>query len=144
MNKKTIITVIFSALAGSLLGGILVGFTVIYFLTQFFSNASLSSSSYHLGLNISVLENIRNGSTEKAIKQLEQDARRNLITVGNYDGQLKKKKKKSVFRSIGAAKEYFEHHPVDYLNEDEKILFDHAFSKIGESTNSKSLNQALD
>ena len=134
----------FSALAGSLLGGILVGFTVIYFLTQFFSHASISSSSYQLSLNLSVLEEIRNGSKEKAIKKLEQEARRNLITVGAYNERIPDDTKKVIYRSIGDAKEYFERHPVEYLNEDEKLLFDHAFSKIGNSSSNKSLNQNLD
>ena len=129
-KKKNIVIIVFSALAGSLLGGVMVGFTVFYLMGQFFSYGSGLASSNQLNFNILALESIRSGDNEKAIKQLEQEARINLVTVGAFEEHANKEEQDAMHKSINNARQYFERHPFEYMDENEKMLVEQAYSKI--------------
>ena len=130
LNKKAILTIVFSALIGSLLGGLFTGYAAAYFLGQFFSDGSALASSNQLNFNILALESIRSGNNEKAIEQLEMEAKINLVAVGAYDEYVSSSTSKAIERSISHAKKYFEKHPVKYINDDERILVEQALEKV--------------
>ena len=138
-NKKTILTIIVSALSGTLLGGIVVGFTIFYFMSQFYSDTLALSSSNQLNFNIWALENLRTDNKQKAIEQLEQEARINLITVSAFEIDLPENRKKNLLKSITNAKQYFEKYPIKYDSEDEKYLVEQAFEKAERNSDNKSL-----
>ena len=139
-NKKTIFTILLSALAGSVLGGIVVGLTVLYFIGQFFSDATSLASSNQLNFNIWALESIRAGNESKAIMQLEDEARTNLVTVYSFESDASIERKEALHRSIANAKQYFEKYPFEYRNENEKYLIEEAFSKVESNSHNKTLN----
>jgi len=137
-NRKTILTIVVSALAGSLLGGIVVGFAIFYFMSQFFSDTIALSSSNQLNLNIWALEKLRTDNKAKAINQLEQEARANLTTVSAFQTDSSESRKEDLLNSIANAKQYFEKYPLKYVSEDEKYLFDQAFEKVERNSHNKS------
>ncbi len=128
-RNKTIVTAIFSSIAGAVIGGVVVWFATVYFLGAFFSDSSALASSNQLNFNIWALESIRNGDHTKAIEQLEREAKVNLITVGAYEEYISSKTNKRILKSISNAKQYFEKHPTDYINEDEQVLIEQAYQK---------------
>jgi len=140
-RNKSILTVILSALAGSLFGGIIVGFIVIKFSGQFFNDYSVLSSSNQLNTNIWALESIRNGDNAKALKLLEQEARNNLVSAGANNDILPNETNKALQTSINNAKKYFDKNPFKYINENEKILIEQAYSKIGNVSHNKALKR---
>ena len=139
-SKKTIITILLSAFVGSVLGGIVVGLTVLYFIGQFFSDATSLASSNQLNFNIWALESLRAGNETKAIKQLENEARTNLVTVNTFESDASIERKEALLRSIANAKQYFEKYPFEYMNENEKYLIEEAFSKVESNSHNKALN----
>jgi len=139
MNKKTVLTIIVSALAGSLLGGIVIGFAIFYFTVQFFSDSTALSSSNQLNFNIWALESLRSDNKAKAIEQLEQEARTNLVTVSAFENDASKKRKENLLNSIANAKVYFEKYPFEYVSEEEKYLVEQAFKKVESNSHNNSL-----
>lgn len=137
-NKKTIITVLLSAFVGSVLGGVVVGFTVLYFIGQFFGDATSLASSNQLNFNIWALESLRAGNETKAIKQLENEARTNLVTVNAFESDASIERKEELLRAIANAKQYFEKYPFEYMDENEKIAIEQAFSKVESNSHNKS------
>ena len=138
-NKKNLVTVVFSALAGALFGGLVVGFSSVYFLGNFYSDGSALASSNQLNFNIWALESIRNGNNAKSIEQLETEARINLVTVGAYEEHVSSATSDAILRSISNAKQYFDKHPFEYMDGNEKMLIEQAYSKVELSSHNKSL-----
>ena len=129
-NRKTVVTVTLSALAGSLLGGTIMFFTVTYFLGLFFADAVATSSAVRLDTSVRALESLRKGDSEKAIETLNFEVYSNLITIGGMEEEAHSSTKQTIHKSISRAKKYLKQYPIKPTSEDGNILLNEALGKV--------------
>ncbi len=130
MDKKTKLTILFSALAGSFVGALIVFVVASSYFTQFFTDTTARSSAANLKMTIKALESLRVGDSRKAIETLEFEAKTGLVSFGALDVEEHPRAKKAILNSISDAKQYSNRYPLKPDNEQEQVLIDKALNKV--------------
>lgn len=129
-RTKLILFVLGSLLVGAAAGGVTGSYVAIYFTSGYFSDGWMLGNSVDTQINISILKNLRNGDTEKAVEFLETTLDEKIISLQISDENTQWTNK-SVSKAIRVAIEYRNEYPRHTENPDVDKMVSEALSKNG-------------
>ena len=121
-QTKLILVTLGAFLGGGIVGGVAGGYAAIYFTSHFFSDGWMLGNSVDTQTHVSILNNLRDGETQKAIELLETTLDGKIVSLQTSEENTQKTNE-AVAKAIQMAREYRTKHPqhTQYPEVDEMV-----------------------
>jgi Fe-S-cluster formation regulator IscX/YfhJ len=109
-RTKLILVAVAAFLGGAVSVGIAGWYAATYFTSHFFADGWMLGNSVDAQIQVSILKNLRDGETKKAIELLETTLDEKIISLQTFDENAQSTNE-SVAKAIQIAREYRTKHP---------------------------------
>lgn len=121
-RTKLILVALGAFLGGGIAGGVAGSYVAIYFTSHFFTDGWMLGNSVDTQTHVSILENLRDGETKKAIEFLETNLDGKIVSLQTSEDNTQRTND-AVTKAIKMAREYRTKHPrrTQYPEVDEMV-----------------------